>query len=262
MTEETPLDRAHAQMQAAPEDAADELRFYERLVEAELFVLLAEDPEGDTITPRLFPVEGTPYILAFDREERLGAFTGGPAPFVALSGRALAEMLAGQGAGIGVNLDAPSETLLPPEAVAWLTEMLSQAPEETQARLTEVSAPGGLPEGLVLGLDAKLALAAGLAPLAYLARAGYEGGGTGHLLTFIDAIPDAEGALANAVAEALAFSGLEAGALDVAFFTATDPMAATLARVGLRFDIPDPVRPEPPQQKVPGSDPDAPPILR
>ena len=40
MTEETPLDAAHAAMEAAPEDDAARLRFYERLADSELFLLL------------------------------------------------------------------------------------------------------------------------------------------------------------------------------------------------------------------------------
>ena len=69
-------------------------------------------------------------------------------------------------------------------------------------------------------------------------------------------------ALATAVSEVLSFSGLEAAALDVAFFRAEDPAAARLARVGLRFELP---KPEPMAQTpghAPGLNPDKPPRLR
>ena len=56
----------------------------------------------------------------------------------------------------------------------------------------------------------------------------------------IDALSDAQGAIAQAVNEALTFSGLEAAALDVAFFASSDPIAAKLAKTGLRFDLPQP----------------------
>ncbi|MFD1344812.1 SseB family protein, partial [Litorisediminicola beolgyonensis] len=75
--------------------------------------------------------------------------------------------------------------------------------------------------------------------------------------------PGAEAALARAVNEALVFSGVEAGALDVTFVADSDPLAARLARVGLRFDLPIP---EEPQERAapsaPGSDPSKPPKLR
>ena len=82
------------------------------------------------------------------------------------------------------------------------------------------------------------------------------------MLAFVDALEGARDALASAVAEALTFSGIEAGALDVAFFSASDPITARLARVGLRIDLPQPPRPTPAQPQAPGSDPDTPPILR
>ena len=61
--------------------------------------------------------------------------------------------------------------------------------------------------------------------------------------------------------EALTFSGLDAGELDVGFFEASDPLVARLAKVGLQFDLPDPIAmPSPPG--APGMDPEKPPKLR
>jgi hypothetical protein len=68
---------------------------------------------------------------------------------------------------------------------------------------------------------------------------GYAGGRRGHLLAFLDAVPGAEPSLARLVGEALSFSGLEAGTLDVGFFRSDDPMAPRLVRAGLMFDLPD-----------------------
>ena len=73
-------------------------------------------------------------------------------------------------------------------------------------------------------------------------------------------MPGAEQALAQAASEALIFSGLDAGEMDVAFFSASDEMSARLAKVGLRFDLPQPEPLAGPQ--APGMDPDAPPRLR
>jgi hypothetical protein len=150
---ETPLDSAHSDMHAAPDDDRARLRFFERLADGELFVLLAteagEAGSGLQIFPEIFRVEGGRYVLAFDREERLAAFTGGPAPYAALPGRALATMLAGEGLGLGLNLGATSETLLPAEALEWLAATLGQEwPEELEARPEKVLPPVGLPPGL------------------------------------------------------------------------------------------------------------------
>lgn len=262
-SEETALDRAHAVMQQAGDADAARLRFYERLADGELFMMLSKEAEGDRIAPELFETPEGRFVLVFDREERLAQFAGGAVPYAGLSGRAIVEMLAGQGIGLGVNLEvAPSATLLSAEAVGWLHETLQNAPDEVEAKIEELLPPAGLPEVLLTALDAKLASAAGLAQAAYLVALRYSGGGQGHLLGFVAARPEAESALAQAVSEALTFSGIEAGALDVGFFAASDQMAARLARVGLRFDLPEPEEPKIYQPKIPGGDPDAPPILK
>ncbi|MCD1627175.1 SseB family protein [Seohaeicola saemankumensis] len=264
MTDLTPLDTAHAAMEAAPDEDAARLRFYERLADCELFVLLTQEAEGDNISPEVFDLADESFVLVFDREDRLAQFVGKPAPYAALSGRVIAGLLAEQGIGMGVNLDvAPSSILIPPQAVVWLAGTLGNAPSEAEARIEALAPPRGLPDLLLTSLDAKLASAAGLADAAYLLGVTYEGGSKGHVLAFVDAAPGAQGALARAVAEALTFSGIEAGALDVAFFRASEPMSARLAQHGLRFDLPQPVETvQEVLRMAPGSDPAKPPILR
>ncbi|MDJ0639991.1 MAG: SseB family protein [Paracoccaceae bacterium] len=253
----TPLDTAHAAMEKAPADDNARLRFYERLADAELFLLL-ETEEGDALTPRLFDTSEGRFVLAFDREDRLAAFAEGPAPYAALSGRRIAAELAGQDIGLGLNLSvAPSSFLVPAGAIVWLHDTLGKTPEIATAQPETIAPPKSLPEALITGLDAKLATAEGLARMAYLVSVTYPGGRPGHLLALIDARPGAEKALAQAISEALVFSGVEAGELDVAFFSAADPLAAALAKHGLRFDIPQP-DPEGPFKR----DPAKPPTLR
>ncbi|WP_417727172.1 SseB family protein [Roseovarius sp.] len=261
MTDLTRLDTAHMAMETAPEESQARLRFYETLAASELYLLLKSEAEGDTLDPEVFDLSDHSFVLVFDREDRLAQFAGRIVPYAALSGRSIASMLAGQGVGLGVNLDvAPSSILIPPEAVDWLAQTLSDAPSEIEARVEKFSAPKGLPENFLLALDARLAAMAGLADLAYLVGVTYDSGAQGHLLGFVDAAPHAQPALARAVSEVLIFSGLEAAALDVTFFAASDPAAARLARCGLRFDLPESPRPEP--RSAPGSDPDKPPILK
>ena len=251
----TPLDAAHAGME---EDDAARLRFYERLADAELFLLLAREAGDGAAEPRVFALEDGPVALVFDREARLAEFTGAPAAYAALSGRSVAGILRGRGIGLGVNLGvAPSSILIPPAAVDWLAATLDHAPAEALAKAREVRAPGGLPPALLGALDAKMPACAGLARTAYLAGVTYEDGRRSHLLAFVEARPGAEDALARAASEALTFSGLEMGEMDVAFVRPSDPLAARLARVALRLDLP-----RPPRTRPPGSDPAKPPRLR
>ncbi|MFN4194136.1 MAG: SseB family protein, partial [Tabrizicola sp.] len=130
----TLLDAAHAAVSADPENEALRLRFFERLADGEMVVLLAKEAEGETLEPQVFDLEDGPVVLVFDREERLAAFTGGIAPYAALPGRVIAGLLKGQGIGMGVNLGvAPSSMLLPAEAMDWLAETLEEVPEEVEA---------------------------------------------------------------------------------------------------------------------------------
>lgn len=261
MTEITDLDLAHAAMQAAPDDDALRLRFHERLADTELFLLLTRDPVGDDVDPQMVEAEGQQFVLVFDREARLAEFSGSVAPTVTLAGRGLVKMLVGQGIGLALNLGvAPSATLIPAAAVDWLARTLAHAPVPTAARPLQFSAPKGLPEALIIGLDRKLATAGGMAQGAWLVGVTYEGGVRGHMLAFIGALPEAESALAAAAGEALTFSGVEAGAMDVTFIAAGHPVEARLARVGLRFDLPEPAAPVAPGP--PGLDPEKPPKLR
>lgn len=256
---ETVLDAAHDAMQADANDDAARLRFYEKLAGSELFLLLKSEADGDQISPEVFDLSDNSYVLAFDLEDRLTQFTGAISPYAALSGRTICQMLAANDLGIGLNLDvAPSAILLPPAAVQWLATM-DITPDEVTENVKTFRKPNGLPQEFLTALDARLAASGGLAELAYLVGVTYENGGMGHLLGFVNAAPQAQGALAQTVAQALAFSGLEAGTIDVGFFADTDPAAAKLARSGLRFDLP---RPEVSARPAPGSNPEKPPILR
>lgn len=258
---ETRLDAAHAAMQAVPEQAGPRLAFYRTLAEGELCLLLSCEAKGDKITLETFDIEGKSFVLGFDQEVRLSAFAGHVVPYAALPGRRVAAMLAEQGLGLGLNLDvAPSSILIPPDAMRWLADTLSEAPQEIAAWPEKIFPPKGLPDEFLLALDTRLAAMTGLARTAYLVGVTYETGAHGHLLGVVDAPAPARAALARAVSEVLVFAGLQSTALDVGFFAPHDDAVPRLAACGLRFDLPQPA-PRPPRP-APGSDPDSPPILR
>lgn len=257
----TALDLAHADI--GTEDGAR--RFYRALADAELILLLEAEAEDGQIRPRVFVLEDGPVILAFDSEERLATLGEGPLPYAALPGRVIAAQMAGQGLSLGLNLGtgADSEIILPPEALDWLIAMLDQAPpEQVEGRPAGFHAPD-LPALAAEAIATALAAMTGLAEAGLLAGVRYDGGRRGHLLALIGTAVGAEAALARAVTEALAFSGLDAAALDVVFLTPEDPALGPLARVARAFEVPRPVAPSAPvAPRAPGSDPDKPPILR
>jgi len=265
----TALDHAHAAMQADPGDQAAALRFYRLLADTPLLLLLEREAEDESIAPRVFDLEAGPVLLAFDTADRMAALADGPLAYAELPGRVIVAQMAGQGVALGLNFgsDAASETLLPPEAVAWLAQMVAApALEEVQAVPESFFAPRNLPGALLEALTLTVAAAPGLARAAWLVGVRYGGGRAGHMLAILDAYPDAAAPLAQAVAQAIGFSGLEAAEIDVTFLDSADPAVRAIMRVGVVFAFPP--KPEaapvatPTAPAAPGSDPDKPPRLR
>ncbi len=267
----TPLDRAHAAMCANEDDAEARLRYFRHFAASELFVLLEHEARGGRIAPLLLEAEGGRYVIAFDRDERLAAFISRPSPHVALSGRGLAAMLAGQGVGVVLNPGvADSAWLVPPGALDWLAGILAEEPVQIAGRVQRILPPAGLSGALIQALGETLAAAAGLARSALLAGVVRDDGRRGHMLVFVEAHPAGETALTRAVHEAVVLSGGggsdrkgESGApeLDVLFLAADDPVCARFEHWALRFDL---SMPEARRISLPDSEtcPSVPPKLR
>ena len=262
----TPLDLAHAAMQADPGDQVAALRFYRLLADSPLLLLLAREAEGGTIDPRVFDLDGGPVLLAFDSAERMAALADGPVAYAELPGRVIVQQMAGRGLALGLNFgsEAASETLLPPEALAWLAGMVAApAVRPVEAMPESFHAPGVLPEALIEALAGTVAAAPGLARAAFLVGVRYGGGRAGHMLAVLDADPAAAEPLAQAVAQAIGFSGLEAAEIDVTFLDSADPAVRGIVAVGVEFAFPPaPVADAAALPAAPGSDPDRPPKLR
>lgn len=264
MSAPSALDDAYEAMQAKPDDDRAMLRFYERLADNELFLALEHEPQGDDdIKPLIFHTEGQQFALVFDSAERLAEFAEKTVPYIALSGRLIANTLSGQGVGLGVNLMvSPSSTLLGSDIVDWLASSLGEDVKTLKASPITVSSPSAIPEELLEALDQKLALMQGLATCAYLAQIAYDDGSNAHSLVFVDALEQAEDAITAAISEALAFSGIGAGWLDVMFIAGTSALIEKLEAQGLKFDLPDPLRADAYMPQAPGMDPNKPPKLK
>jgi hypothetical protein len=253
---ETPYDAAHRALRQDPESDAARLRLHERIVDAELLVLLA-DEAGDALRPEICEVADGRFALAFDRDERLAEFVGAPAPFVALSGRELVALLAGQGVGLAMNLGSDSAALLPPPAVDWMAGMVAELPEAEEAHVAAVRSPEHLPPALLDALGPKLAAMGAVVEAAHLVEARH-GEAFGLMLVLSGVPAPARSGAVQAVAEAVRFAAVELS-LDVTFLDPGDPGFDAVARAGIGFELPRHARPTP---SAPGSDPARPPRLR
>ncbi|MCB1361903.1 MAG: SseB family protein [Rhodobacteraceae bacterium] len=266
---ETDLDLSLRRMAAAPEDTTRRLALHAELTRSEVFVLLEAEVTGETLEPRVFTLSDGPAVLAFDSEMRLAGFAGAAA-YAALPGRVLVPMLAGAGLSLLLNPDADHAALLDPQALTWLADTLAApAPETAQAVPDRIGVPALDPAVMALLVPALERRLAGLPGLqrTVLAAVRWRGGGQGHVLALSGLPESAHPPVARAVAEALALSGLEAGALDVIF--PPDAAMARIAGVGL---ILSPAPPLPVSDQIvtadsaaganPGLDPSKPPKLR
>ncbi|WP_210526223.1 SseB family protein [Rubellimicrobium arenae] len=237
---ETPLARAAKLFLMRPDDDAARLRLYEVLSGAELVLPLAGEVEGEDVTPETVVVGDIPHVVAHDS---ISAFAGtAPRPTATLSGLALAQMLEGQGAGAALHLEGMADPLLiSPESLDWLARNLAEGPQRVEARPLALHPPKGLPTSLLTTLDRRLAQGEGLATAAWLVAVDWSDGTRGHLLAFVGARPGAEETLAAGINAAVALSGSEEVRLDVTFLNEGDAALARIARVGLRFDLEDPV---------------------
>jgi hypothetical protein len=260
----TAIDSAFEASQAEPDDNGLYMRLLERIMDAELFLLLADEPERDRIDPHLFEMDEGRFVLAFDRGERLAEFLDTPSPYVALPGRRLVEMIAGQHVGLALNLGvAPSEMLLPPDAVDWMAQIGAGSPELHEARLTGIAMPRNLPSGLMAALDPKLAAMAEVIDEAHLVAAQFSDTDEALLLVLFGVPEAARNDVAAAIGEAVRFSGMDHARLDVTFLDTDAPARAQIEEVSVRIELPrsadlDGHR----SPKEPGSDPVNPPRIR
>ena len=212
-------------------DAPARARILSRLADSEMTVALDGEAGDDSARFRLFDLPGGPVALAFDRDERLAAFFGQPAPYAAMPGRVLARLLAAEASGLLVNPGHPSEMLLDAETLAWLGRALSDAPEGAEARARLAAPDPAVVAVLAAPLAERLADFQGAVSGAALVASAGNAETAGHLLIIAGADPNRQPQLAKALAETLAFLPEVAGGVDVAFSDAPVP------DVAVRFDL-------------------------
>ena len=260
---ETALDHAHDAMIQSGESEAARRAFFAALAAAELVLVLeAEVPDGGAkVAPMVLETEDGPLVLAFDTEARMVAFLGQGAATVTLSGRTLSQMLAPEGLGLGLNLEiAPSAIVLPADAMAWLAELSPVQAEVREGQIVQLDPPRDVDPLLLQILDGRLASLVGMAEGACLAQAAYVNGGTALVLA-LAGVPEAgRPAVSQSLGEALSLAGRAEVALDVVFVEQSAAIWERLARVGLRFEMPQAAARSGPD--IRGADPDRPPILR
>jgi type III secretion system (T3SS) SseB-like protein len=258
----TPLDAAHAHMTAAPENAVCRLRYYEQLAQSVLFLLLADEPAGGAVSPVIHSENGQDYVLVFDLEERLVAFTGVTSAHAALEGREVMSMLEGRDIGLAVNLNSGnSGYLLPPDVLDWLRDALSNRGVAENAAAQEILPPLEPDPELIAALHQRFARLAGKAEAAFLTGVRYRDGRRGNLLAFVGASQTDEPELQRIVAEVVSFRS-QTEALDVTFLTLDDPALVAIRKAGLQIQVPVPTPRQTLAPVAPGMDPDKPPKLK
>jgi hypothetical protein len=225
-----------------------------RLADTELFAALTQEPADDRAELQIYELPEGPVALACDLEERLAGFVGGPVAYVALPGRLLVAALAAEGRGLLVNPGQPSQMLLEPGVLQWLTGAL-----EARPNLAPDAAPADLrpPEPATVAdlagpLSLRLGDMVGLVARAALFGSVWADGRRNHTLLLLGVAETHREALAKAFAELLAFLPEQPGGVDIAFAD------SALPPVALVLDIPEPQA----EAVAPQRDPKAPPRLR
>ena len=256
------LDQAFLRMQENEESESLRLQFYSCFADTEMFLVLENEPQEDRVDPKTVIYEGQKYVHAYDSEERLAQAAGRVCPYLGLSGRTLAQMLAGSGVGVALNLDvAVSSLLLPNDRMVWLSDTLEQEPEKGEEKLFALYPMAPVRKHVFETFLFKLAASADLARGFWLCEAEYGNGLRKRILAVIGAKNEHHGPLAKAVQEAVLFSGDEDLSLDVLFLAGHEALVKKLEHTGMRLIFKNKAE-KPAKPAPPGSDPNKPPILR
>ena len=234
MTEKiTKLDELKKLADASDQGDKSRFFFYEALVDIELYLLLEKEIESAVACPKLIETSEDKYALVFDTISRLVDFTGNSSPYLALTGRMVLPMLKEQKLGLGLNLNlaVPSEILLSSRDIDWLQNIVEQAPERLDDKITAFSKPS-IPFIVRESLHQKLRYLSDFVTEAWIAEAIYVSGQKSQVIVFVDINPQMHGAVAKAVNEVLTFIPHEDKLIDVIFLKADSPYLKKIRKVG------------------------------
>ena len=216
-------------------DHGDKSRFffYEALIDTEIFLLLEKEIESGVACPKLIETSEDKYALVFDTISRLVDFTGNSSPYLALTGRMVLPMLKEQKLGLGLNLNlaVPSEILLSSSDIDWLQNIVDQAPERLDDKITAFSKPS-IPFVVRDSLHKKLRYLSHFVAEAWTAEAIYLNGHKSQVIIFVDVNPMMHGAVAKAVNEMLSFISYDENLIDVVFLKVDNPYLKKIRKVG------------------------------
>ena len=207
--------------------------FYEALIDTELYLLLEKELEGGVACPKLIETSEDKYALVFDTIARLVDFTEDSSPYLALTGRMVLPMLKEQKLGLGLNLNlaVPSEILLSSRDIDWLQNIVEQAPERLDEKITAFSKPS-IPFVVRDSLHKKLRYLSDFVTEAWTAEAIYLSGHKSQVIVFVDVNPLMHAALAKAVNEVLTFIPHDDKLIDVIFLKVDSAYLKKIRKVG------------------------------
>ena len=215
---------------------------YERVLDAELLLVLAAEPRRTTSArdprPRRRPLR--PRLRPRRPARRLPRRARRPSP--PSPAAASWRCWPGRGPASPSTSARPPRRILDAEAVGWLAEMAGHAPAETAARASRFARPD------VAGARSSPPSAPSSPPWPTASPRPTSSRRTtptprpaSSSSSPAPPEPDRPG-IAAAIAEAVRFSGPEGVSLDVAFLDPGTPRHAAAARAGLRLELPRPPR--------------------
>ena len=263
MTENSRLEVLAEKMCHAPADQATRMQFFITFLDSELYLLLSEEASYESISPIVESHKGIEHVLVFTCENNLVEYSKKVAPYAALSGRLIVDMLARANLGIAFNFAMPSsELFLTAGEITWLNEIVAGSPYTHEARPTLFFPLDVEGKKLASILIEKLLFAAELAASFWLVGVEYDDQSQGVLLIILDPRAGAEAPLAKAAMEAIAFSGVENLPFDVTFLKGQEKLVEIVKRQGKPLLFPERPAKKLYQPSMPGGDPSKPPRLR
>lgn len=248
----TPLDSAFLRAQQDSEATA---QFFDTLFAETLFLPVVDDleevggmPEGRSVQPVFYDVDGATTVVVFDTEERLAQFVDEPTNYIGLPGRDLFRMFDGR-EQIAVNLAvAPSSVILAADNVAWLHEQATAAAavhEVNPGSTLRLEHPGAVAPAALAALTSCLAGLRDAVEDAVLVRISVEEGGPPDQARLVLAMAPTEAGkdradeVAQSVAEAAAPLAGGGEAVEVSVFDGDGALMSKARAVGLPLPIKD-----------------------